>query len=499
MVNLTLLNLVSIKTIILEFNLKTLYKLNVMYKKQTKIVCTIAHNRCEPKFLRSLFDAGMNVARFNTAHIEVDEAKYMIDNIRSVSDRIGILIDTKGPEVRIRDLEETLDIVKGQEIHISALKQPKMGFMVNYANFINEVPIGSDLLIDDGEMHLEVKSKNAEALICIATNSGEIKNKKSVNVPGVNLEMPSLTKKDEEFIKWAAENDVEFIAHSFVRNQNDVLAIQNILDTYKSPIKIIAKIENQEGINNLESILETASGVMVARGDLGIEVPAEEVPNLQKMMIQTAIRLAKPVITATQMLHSMIDNPRATRAEVSDVANAIYDGTDALMLSGETAYGSYAIEAVQTMSRIAKTVEAERGTLDGLLPVFKQNESLMSRNYISKAGVQLACELDAKVIITSTVSGDTAQICASYRGRTPIVAYSSNPRVVRELSLSYGVYAECIDVPAECADLVKKTVTMLLDEGVLSSEDMVCYIGGGQVKAKHTNLLQLDTASTLIK
>lgn len=470
-----------------------------MYKKQTKIVCTVAHNRCDPSFIQSLFDAGMNVARFNTAHIEIEDAKVMVKNIRSISDRIGILIDTKGPEVRICNLNEDLQVSEGQQIHISATTQPENGFMVNYENFVNEVPIGSDLLIDDGEMHLIIKSKEGDVLICTATNSGEIKNKKSVNVPGVNLQMPSLTQKDEAFIKWATENEVEFIAHSFVRNQEDVLAIQEILDSKKSPIKIIAKIENQEGINNLESILEIASGVMVARGDLGIEVPAEEVPNLQKMMIQTAIRLAKPVITATQMLHSMIDNPRATRAEVSDVANAIYDGTDALMLSGETAYGSYAVEAVETMSKIAKTVEAKRGVLDGQLPVFKQSANLMSRNYISKAGVQLACELDAKVIITSTVSGDTAQICASYRGRTPIIAYSSNPRVVRELSLSYGVYAECIDVPAECADLVKKTVSMLLDEGVLEAEDMVCYIGGGQVKARHTNLLQMDTAATLIK
>lgn len=470
-----------------------------MYKKQTKIVCTIAHNRCDKEFIRSLFDAGMNVARLNTAHIEIEDAELMVKNIRSVSNRIGILIDTKGPEVRISDLEESLLVTEGQSISISSSQKPDTGFLVNYENFVDEVPINSNLLIDDGEIQLKVKSKDEHFLICAATNSGEIKNKKSVNVPGVNMRMPSLTKKDAKFIKWASQNDIEFIAHSFVRNANDVLAIQSILDNHQSPIKIIAKIENQEGINNLESILDVAHGVMVARGDLGIEVPAEEVPNLQKMMIQTSIRRVKPVITATQMLHSMIDNPRPTRAEVSDVANAIYDGTDAIMLSGETAYGKYAVEAVETMSKIASTVEAKRGILDGQLPVFKQNASLMSRNYISKAGVQLACELDAKIIITSTVSGDTAQICASYRGRTPIVAYSATPRVVRELSLSYGVHAECIDVPAECSELVKKTVTMLLDEEVLSPEDMVCYIGGGQVKARHTNLLQIDTASTLIK
>ena len=332
-----------------------------MYRKQTKIVCTIAHNRCEPDFIKSLFDAGMNVARLNTAHIEIEDAAEIVKNLRSVSDRIGILIDTKGPEVRIRDLETPLEVTTGEILSVSADQQPERGFCVNYDAFVKEVPVGSDLLIDDGEIHLTVEDKQDDLLLCKVTNSGEIKNRKSVNVPGVNMRMPSLTEKDARFVEWACENDIEFIAHSFVRNRDDVMAIQSILDRRKSPIKIIAKIENREGIDNLEAILDAAHGIMVARGDLGIEVPAEEVPNIQKMMIRTAIRKVKPVITATQMLHSMIDNPRPTRAEVSDVANAIYDGTDALMLSGETAYGTYAVEAVQTMTNIAQKVEAEKG------------------------------------------------------------------------------------------------------------------------------------------
>ena len=470
-----------------------------MYTKQTKIVCTIAHNRCEPDFIKSLFDAGMNVARLNTAHIEMEDAEQIVQNLRAVSDRIGILIDTKGPEVRIRDLETPLEVTAGQILHVSAGQQPTSGFCVNYDAFVNEVPVGSDLLIDDGEIHLTVQDKKEDQLICQVTNSGEIKNRKSVNVPGVNLQMPSLTDKDAHFIEWATENDIEFIAHSFVRNRDDVMAIQSILDRRKSPIKIIAKIENQEGIENLESILDCAHGVMVARGDLGIEVPAEEVPNIQKMMIRTAITKVKPVITATQMLHSMIDNPRPTRAEVSDVANAIYDGTDALMLSGETAYGKYAVEAVQTMTNIAQKVEAEKEASSVTLPVVQQSKDLMPRNYISKSAVEISARLGAKVIITSTRSGDTAQICASYRCRTPIVAYSATARTVRELSLTYGVYAQCIEVPPECADLIHKTVNLLFDEGVITPEDIVCYIGGGQVKAKHTNLLQIDTAAMLIK
>ena len=387
-----------------------------MYSKQTKIVCTIAHNRCEQDFIKSLFDAGMNVARLNTAHIEIEDAAVIVKNLRAVSDRIGILIDTKGPEVRIRDLNEPLSVTAGETIHVSADDQPEHGFCVNYDAFVNDVPVGSDLLIDDGEIHLTVDKKEKNYLVCKVTNSGEIKNRKSVNVPGVNMKMPSLTNKDAKFVEWAAKNEIEFIAHSFVRNRDDVMAIQSILDRLKSPVKIIAKIENREGIDNLESILDAAHGVMVARGDLGIEVPAEEVPNIQKKMITTSIQKVKPVITATQMLHSMIDNPRPTRAEVSDVANAIYDGTDALMLSGETAYGKYAVEAVQTMTNIARKVEAEKGASSALLPVVKQTSDLMPRNYISKSAVEISARIGAKVIITSTISGDTAQICkSSYR------------------------------------------------------------------------------------
>ncbi len=470
-----------------------------MYAKQTKIVCTIAQNRCEPGFIKELFNAGMNVARLNTAHVEVDVAASIVANIRAVSDRIGILIDTKGPEVRVCELESPFHVEAGRTINISSTEQPTDGFKVNYDGFISEVPVGSDLLIDDGEVRLTVDSMDSGMLRCTVGNSGEISNHKSVNAPNVKLRMPSLTEKDARFIEWATENDIEFIAHSFVRNRDDVMAIQSILDRRKSPVKIIAKIENREGINNLESILEVAYGVMVARGDLGIEVPAEEVPSIQKTIITTAIRRVKPVITATQMLHTMIDHPRATRAEVSDVANAIYDGTDALMLSGETAYGKHPVEAVRTMTGIARTVEAGKGELADKLPVFRQPENLMPRNYISRSAVQLAAQLGTKVIITSTHSGDTAQICASYRGRTPIIAYSASGRTVRELALSYGVYARCINIPPSCSDLVRTTVGMLLEERVLEENDLVCYIGGGQIQARHTNLLQIDTATTLAK
>ncbi|MDF7801718.1 pyruvate kinase [Pontiellaceae bacterium B1224] len=470
-----------------------------MRNKQTKIICTIAHNRCEREFIQKLFEAGMNVARLNTAHISLEDADQMVKNIRSVSEGIGILIDTKGPEVRTCEMETDIALETGDTVTIGDKEPPENGFMVNYDEFCAEVPEGSSILIDDGETQLTVVGKKNGLLICRAENNAIIKNKKSVNVPNVELYLPSLTEKDANFIDWATRSEIEFIAHSFVRNRDDVMAIQSILDMRKSPIKIIAKIENREGVDNLESILDVAHSVMVARGDLGIEIPAEEVPIIQKQMIKACIRRVKPVITATQMLHSMIDNPRATRAEVSDVANAIYDGTDAVMLSGETAYGKYPIEAVTTMADIARNVEAQKTTLSFTLPVVQQSEDLMARNHLAKSAVAMAAAIPAKAIITSTKSGDTAQICASYRGKTPIYALSASARTVRELSLSYGVYAERIDIPPTTDGLVKAALKQLLNEKLIEMDDTIVFIGGGHIYSAHTNFLQVDTPATLLK
>jgi pyruvate kinase len=470
-----------------------------MQRKQTKIICTIAGARCEKEFIQQLYDTGMNIARLNTAHITTAEADIIVANIRSVSDRIGILIDTKGPEVRTCDMEEPMMQKTGDTLRIADGHVPETGFQVNYDGFVAGIEVGSSILIDDGEIQLVVTDKTATELICTATNDGVIGGRKSVNVPGIMLNMPSLTEKDTEFIDWATRSDVEFIAHSFVRSRDDVMAIQSILDTRKSPIKIIAKIENREGVDNLEAILDVAYSVMVARGDLGIEIPAEEVPIIQKQIIKTCIRRVKPVITATQMLHSMIDNPRPTRAEVSDVANAIYDGTDAVMLSGETAYGKYPVEAVQTMADIARNVEAQKYSLSYKLPVFQQEEALMPRNHLAKSAVAMAAAIPAKAIITSTKSGDTAQICASYRGKTPIYAISGSDRTVRELSLSFGVHAERIDIPHTTDALVQTSLKQLISEGCIDMEDMVVFIGGGHIYSAHTNFLQVDTPAVLLK
>ena len=471
-----------------------------MHLKQTKIICTIGGgSRGEKKFIRQLFDAGMNVARLNTAHMTTEQADTVVANIRAVSERIGILIDTKGPEVRTCEMENPIEKAVGDTLRISDSQTPENGFKVNYEGFVEATPVGASILIDDGEIQLSVTDKNADELICTAVNGGTIQNRKSINVPGIKLDMPALTEQDADFISWATRAVIEYIAHSFVRSRDDVMAIQSILDTLKSPIKIIAKIENREGLDNLDSILDVAHGIMVARGDLGIEIPAQEVPIIQKHIIKTCIRRVKPVITATQMLHSMIDNPRPTRAEVSDVANAIFDGTDAVMLSGETAYGKYPIEAVQTMADIALNVEAQNAPPDSNLPVFQQEEALMPRNHLSKSAVAMAATIPAKAIVTSTKSGDTALICSSYRGRTPIYAISGSERTVRELSLSFGVYAEQIDIPETVEEFIKTSLRQLISEDYIEMEDLVMFIGGGHLISAHTNFIMVDTPAVLLK
>jgi pyruvate kinase len=472
-----------------------------MRNKQTKIICTLADNRCDPDFIRQLIENGMDVVRLNTAHMDIAAAEKIVASIRSVSDRVGILLDTKGPEVRTCNLASPLLLKTGERVEVGVAHVPKNGFQVSYSGFVDEVPFGSRILIDDGLIALSVEKKTGDTLICVALNDGEIKNKKGVNVPGVKLDLPALTEKDAEFIDWATRNEVDFIAHSFVRCREDILAIQGILDLRRSPIKIIAKIENREGVTNLESILDVAYGIMVARGDLGIEIPAEEVPGVQKEMIKTCIRRIKPVITATQMLQSMVDNPRPTRAEVSDVANAIYDGTDAVMLSGETAYGKFPVESVQMMAKIAKTVESQKESLLATLPVFQQSSDLMPRNHLAKAAVSCAAALPVKAILTSTSAGRTARICASYRGNIPILALSENMSTVRQLSLSYGVYSAQIDVSQTTDDeLVKVCLRKMLDEKRIEPDDLIVFIGGGHLDAsQHTNFLQIETPAILLK
>ena len=412
-----------------------------MHSKQTKIICTLSPEQCTPGFIQELVNNGMNVIRLNTAHQTIHDAEKIIAIVHSVSKNIGILVDTKGPEVRTCNLIKLLRVKRGDMVRITNTPSQPGDFQVNYDRFVEEIPKGSSILIDDGELELLVEDQTAGHLQCVVQNDGEIKNRKSLNVPSVYLQQPTLTEKDVQFIEWATQNNVDFIAHSFVRNQSDVLAIQKILDARKSNIKIIAKIENREGIKNLESILDAAYGIMVARGDLGIEIHAEEVPFVQKEIILSCIRRCKPVITATQMLHSMITNPRPTRAEVSDVANAVLDGTDALMLSGETAYGAFPVEAVRTMSDIAQTAETQKESMCTSAPS-NETSSFEQSGHLAKAAVTCTTELPIQAIVTSTREGETALLCASHRGREPIFSLSENMQTVRRLSLSYGVYSD---------------------------------------------------------
>ena len=319
--------------------------------KQTKIVATVSDKRCDVEFVRDLFENGMNVVRMNSAHLDAEGFNKIITNVRAVSNTIAILMDTKGPEMRTTAIADDgrINFSTGDYVKMSGNPNQlttKEHICISYPNFVKDLSVGSLVLIDDGEIEFKVIEKHDDFLLCIAENEGELGSRKSVNVPGVRINLPALTEKDRKNILYAIEHNIDFIAHSFVRNKQDVLDIQEILDAHNSSIKIIAKIENQEGVDNIDEILEVAYGVMIARGDLGIEVPQEKIPGIQRILIKKCVQAKKPVIVATQMLHSMIKNPRPTRAEVTDIANAIYYRTDALMLSGETAYGKYPVEAI---------------------------------------------------------------------------------------------------------------------------------------------------------
>jgi len=446
--------------------------------KHTKIVATISDKRCEPDFIKSLYEAGFNVARLNTAHLTTESALRIIRNIRQVSDTIGILVDTKGPEVRTSGIsDDGITVVTGQTIEVSGEpgKANPDKFFVSYKKFAEEIPVGNRILIDDGDIELTVINKNESSLVCRVENNGVIKNRKSINTPGISINLPSVTERDKEFIEFASRNDVDFIAHSFVRNKKDVLAVQEILDQFNSPIKIIAKIENFDGVNNIDEILDYAYGIMVARGDLGIEIPAEQIPGIQRNLIKKAVQRKKPVIVATQMLHSMIDNPRPTRAEVSDVANAIYSRTDAVMLSGETAYGKYPVEAVGCMARIAREIESSKDKRNDIILPPVENEITA---FLAESAIIASNELKTKAIVTNTLTGRTARYLAAFRGENPVYAKCYIPYVVRQLSLSYGVFPSLLEPKKDKFKIARAALKSLVTDGILENDDTIIYVGG---------------------
>jgi len=468
-----------------------------MNRKRTKIIATLADKHCEPDFIKSLFEAGMNIVRINSAHCDVEGALKLIRNTRAVSDRIAILIDTKGPEIRTTVCDAPINLEKGDLVLMTGeidKKTENKCINVSYKAIADEVPVGSLILIDDGELELKVLQKKGNSLECSIENSGILGSRKSVNIPGVRIHLPSLTEKDRKFIKMAIAEDLDFIAHSFVRSKKDVQDVQAILDEAGSKIKIIAKIENQEGVDNIDEILDSVYGVMVARGDLAIEVPFERIPALQRMLIDRCIKRRKPVIVATQMLHSMIQNPRPTRAEVSDVANAIYYQTDAVMLSGETASGKYPVEAVKTMSKIALETEMNK---EPYLEIPAGNIAGEISSYLAKVAVKTSLRIGARGIIADTAEGKTIRDMAAYRGRNLILARCYSKRAVRELALSYGVYANYQEKLGSADEFIRLALTSLIDSHDLRDEDIMVILAGNFSGGSGFSFIEAGTVSYL--
>ncbi len=466
-------------------------------KKRTKIVATISDKRCDRDFLSELYQAGMDVVRINSAHLDIDGALKIVRNVRMVSDKIAILIDTKGPEIRTTVSDAPVELRKGDKVMMAGNPGEKTtGNLINvsYRNFVAEVPEGCEILIDDGDISLRAVKRNGSLLECVIEDGGMLGSRKGVNLPGVKICLPSLTEKDRSFIRMAVENDLDFIAHSFVRTKKDVIDVQKLLDEYNSTIKIIAKIENEEGVSNIDEILEQVYGVMVARGDLGIEIPYEKIPGIQKMIISKCISMRKPVIVATQMLHSMISNPRPTRAEISDVASAIYSQTDALMLSGETANGKFPVEAVKTMTKVALEVEENKEKFLEI-PASKVNGEISA--YLAKVAVKTSVRVSAKSIIADTIKGTTIRDMAAYRGYKVILARCYLASTMRQLALSYGVYASFQEKRKSIDDFLRRALTDLTAINEIADNDLVVVLAGNFAGPAGFSFIEVGTAGYL--
>ncbi|CDF21395.1 pyruvate kinase [Prevotella sp. CAG:617] len=470
-----------------------------MYKK-TKIVATVSDARCGVDFIQRLYDAGVNVVRLNTAHQGPEGMTRVINNVREVSSHIAILVDTKGPEVRTTVCEEPIPFARGEQVQVIGSPESITThdcIAVSYPDFVADVNIGAHILIDDGDLGLIVEDKTDEALICRVENAATLGARKSVNVPGVRINLPALTPRDRNNILFAIEADVAFIAHSFVRSKEDVLEVKKILNEHQSDIRIIAKIENQEGVDNIDEILEVADGIMVARGDLGIEVDQKYIPGIQRRLVDKAIKAHKPVIVATQMLQSMIKNPRPTRTEVTDIANAVYMRADALMLSGETAYGSYPVEAVKTMVDIAMQAEKDvfADNNDVSLPL---SDSCDMTEFFAKEAVNATHKMQLRAIIMDSYTGRTARYVSSFRGQCTILAICYQPHTVRHLALSYGVSAIYMPIKSYGHEFLLAALRKLLGDGLLKPEDRICYLGS-QRKEQRTSFMEMNTVKNLFE
>ncbi|BAQ11740.1 pyruvate kinase [Bacillus sp. OxB-1] len=476
--------------------------------RKTKIVCTIGPASESPEILEKLIDAGMNVARLNFSHGNHEEHKARIRNIREAARRkgkiVGILLDTKGPEIRTHTmLDGRLDLVAGQSIAISMKEVVGNDdvFSITYDKLIEDVDKGSLILLDDGLIQLKVTSKDEEQGLIHTTiiNSGELKNNKGVNVPGVSVQLPGMTEKDAEDILFGIREGVDFIAASFVRRASDVMEIRALLEhNGGSHLQIVPKIENQEGVDNLDEIISLSDGLMVARGDLGVEIPAEEVPLVQKQMIEKCNQAGKPVITATQMLDSMQRNPRPTRAEASDVANAILDGSDAIMLSGETAAGLYPVESVATMDRIARTAENSIDYHKVVSTRRREKQGNMTEA-IGQAAAYTAINLKVKAVLAPTESGNTAKMIAKYRPGCPVIAVTSSENCAKKLTLVWGVYPIVGGRSSSIDGILEESVEESVKHQYVSHGDVVIITAGVPVgEAGSTNLMKIHIIGDML-
>lgn len=466
-------------------------------KKYTKIVATISDKNCDVDFIASLARAGMNVVRANTAHLTAEGIELLARNTHRASDDLALMLDTKGPEIRTTATPDSqpLEIAQGERVEIvgDESKPTVRGHIyVNYRNIASDVKPGDRLLIDDGELAFAVRQVSHGIITAVAENSGSLGSRKTVNIPGVSLRLKAVTDRDRDNIILASTLGYDFIAHSFVRSADDVRAVQEILDSRGSDMKIISKIENQQGIDNFDEILRESYGIMVARGDLGIEVAAELIPGIQAMMVSKCIEAHKPVIVATQMLHSMIEHPRPTRAEVSDVAAAVTQRADAVMLSGETAKGMYPLESVQTMARIARATENAPGGAVEVPPLPDRQVT----SFLTRQAVLSEMRVGTKAIITDAYRGRTARYIASFRGPNPTIAICRNLHVKHILALSYGVTPLYFPPTPDEGRHPVRALRRLLDEGIVGRHDLVAYLGGTDAGATS---LEIDTADALCR
>ena len=465
--------------------------------RKTKIICTLGPSTDKGDVLRDLIANGMNVARFNFSHGSYEEHGGRLAKLKALREELGkpvaALLDTKGPEIRLKEFKNGVEMLEaGQTFTLTTreVEGTKEICSVTYKDLPQDVQPGGTIMLDDGLIMLHIEQVTDTDIICTVLNSGKIKTKKGVNVPGVHLSMPYLSQKDREDIIFGVQNGFDFIAASFVRTAQDVYDIRNLLNEYDSNIRIIAKIENREGVNNIDSILSAADAVMVARGDLGVEIDFTELPGIQKTIIERSFSFGKPIVTATQMLDSMMVNPRPTRAEISDVANAIYDGTSAIMLSGETAAGAYPVEALKTMSAIAERTEQENHAR--FVPLAENTGKISVSDATAHAACLTAKDVNAAAIVTVSESGNTARLLSKYRPQQPIIACVMREQVQRQLSLSWGITPLMMPLAHSTDELIEMSTALAKENGYLHNGELAVVTAGVPVGVSGTtNMIKI--------